>query len=202
MQIAAEGLDAEAAYKLLVGSVVPRPIAWVTTMSRAGRVNAAPFSAFTFVSNKPPMVGVSIGRKAGALKDTARNILDTGEFVVNIANESQLETLHLTAQEFPDTVSEIDALAIEVAASTLISPPRIADAPVSFECVLHQSLEFGDFRSNFFVGEVRMFHVRDGCIANGKIDTQTLRPIARLGGPHYAQLGATITMKTIAVSEK
>ena len=90
MDILAVSLGADAAYKLLTGVVVPRPIAWVTTISTAGVVNLAPFSAFTFVSNKPPMVGINVGRKAGQLKDTARNIHETGEFVVNIADETMI----------------------------------------------------------------------------------------------------------------
>jgi flavin reductase (DIM6/NTAB) family NADH-FMN oxidoreductase RutF len=202
MQIAADTLTAEAAYKLLTGSIVPRPIAWVTTLSIDDRVNAAPFSAFTFVSNKPPMLGISIGRRAGVLKDTARNIMQRREFVVNIADRELLEPLHLSAQEFPEDLSEIAELSIEVAAAVSIATPRIAAAPVAMECRLANVLEFGDFKTNFFVGEVITIHVRDGLAENGKIDTRRLNPICRLGGPNYAGLGEIVTLPAIYVTPK
>jgi flavin reductase (DIM6/NTAB) family NADH-FMN oxidoreductase RutF len=202
MQIPAETLGADAAYRLLVGCVVPRPIAWITTLSDNNLVNAAPFSAFTFVSNKPPMVGVSIGRKSGILKDTARNIVERREFVVNIGNIDSLDQLHMSAQEYSDDVSEIDELKIEVAASERIRTPRVAHVPISLECRLHRVIEFGDMTSGFHVGEVVMFHIQDGLFKDGKIDTRELRPICRLGGPHYATLGDIVTKPAIRVTPK
>lgn len=197
MQIAADTLSNAEAYKLLTGVVVPRPIAWVTSMSSPEHTNAAPFSAFTFVSNKPPMLGVSVAKLAGVLKDTARNINETGEFVVNIADRKMLPELHMSATEYPPEVSEIDELGIELAPSALISTPRIAKAPISMECRLHQVLEFGELKSNFFVGEVVMFHIRDGLAVDGKIATKDLDPIARLGGPNYVDLADVVTMPTV-----
>lgn len=197
MQIAASALSNADAYKLLTGAVVPRPIAWVTSMSSPERTNAAPFSAFTFVSNKPPMVGVSIGRLSGVLKDTARNINETEEFVVNIADRKLLPELHMSATEYPPEISEVDELGIELAPSTLIATPRIAAAPISMECRLHRVLEFGELKSNFFVGEVVMFHIRDGLAVDGKIATKDLDPIARLGGPNYVELADVITMHAV-----
>jgi flavin reductase (DIM6/NTAB) family NADH-FMN oxidoreductase RutF len=202
MEIQASELDAEAAYRLLVGAIVPRPIAWVTTISPGGRVNAAPFSAFTFLSNKPPMVGVSIGRRSGVLKDTARNIFAGEEYVVNIADESLLDPLHSSAQEFPEDVSEVEHLALSLAPSTMVKPPRLAAAPVSLECRLHRALEFGDYCTNLFVGEVVVFHVRDDIIERGKIDSMKLKPIARLGGPNYAMLGNIVTKPAIYITPK
>lgn len=201
MDIFSETLSVEAAYKLLTGCVVPRPVAWVTTLSSGGKINAAPFSAFTFVSAKPPMVGVSIGKKAGVVKDTSRNILDRGEFVVNIGNMSLLEQLHLSAQEYPADVSETEELEIEVSPSKRIETPRICKAPVAMECRLSRVIEFTE-RTSFYVGEVVNFHVQDGLLKNGKIETVELQPICRLGGPHYATLGDIITKKTIYVSPK
>ena len=202
MLVPAETLTADEAYRVLTGCVVPRPIAWVTSLSEKGIVNVAPFSAFTFVSNKPPMVGVSIGRKAGALKDTARNILKRREFVVNIGNLDLLDQLHLSAQEFPKEISEAEELKIDVARSERVESPRIAAAPISLECRLHNVFEFGDMKSCFFVGEVVMFHIRDGLMQNGKIETRDLRPICRLGGPNYAELGDIITKRAIGVTPK
>jgi flavin reductase (DIM6/NTAB) family NADH-FMN oxidoreductase RutF len=201
MDIAPETLNVESTYKLLTGCVVPRPIAWVTTLSNDERVNAAPFSAFTFVSTKPPMVGVSIGKKLGVMKDTPRNILARGEFVVNIGDLNLLDQLHLSAQEYPPDVSEVEELNIEVLPSVRIKTPRIAKAPVALECKFNQVVSFGE-RTSFYVGEIVNFHIRDGLLKNGKIETVELNPVCRLGGPNYATLGEIITKKTIFVSSK
>jgi flavin reductase (DIM6/NTAB) family NADH-FMN oxidoreductase RutF len=200
MQIDPDTLSNAEAYKLLTGMVVPRPIAWVTSMSGPDMTNAAPFSAFTFVSNKPPMVGISIGRLLGGFKDTARNIRESKEFVVNIADTPMLQQLHMSSAEYPPDVSEITELGIELAPSTLIETPRIAAAPISMECRLYQMLEFGELKSNFYIGEVVLFHIRDGLSVDGKIDTKDLDPIARLGGPNYVDLGDIVTMPTVPVT--
>jgi len=202
LDFAASTLGPEAMYKLLTGIVVPRPIAWVTTLSPGGGVNLAPFSAFTFVSNKPPMVGINVGRKAGVMKDTGNNIHATGEFVVNIPDETMIEPVHLSAVEYPPEVSEAELLGLPVAPSTHIRTPRLADAPISMECRFHRAITFGDTGSEFMVGEVIAFHIRDGLCVNGKIDTAKLRPICRLGGPNYALLGEIITMKPIVQAAK
>lgn len=201
MDIPPETLNVESTYKLLTGCVVPRPIAWVTSLSDDGRVNAAPFSAFTFVSTKPPMVGISIGKKVGVMKDTPRNMLARKEFTVNIGDLSLLDQLHLSAQEYPADVSEVEELDIEVLPSLRIKTPRIAKAPVALECTLNQVVSFGE-RTSFYVGEIVNFHIRDGLFKNGKIETMELNPICRLGGPNYATLGDIITKKTIFVSSK
>jgi flavin reductase (DIM6/NTAB) family NADH-FMN oxidoreductase RutF len=143
------------------------------------------------------MVGFSVGRKTGVLKDTARNILERREFVVNVADTPLLEPLHFSAVEYPDHVSEVDALGLETTPSIEIQTPRLAAAPISLECRLHQVLEFGDTRNKFLVGEVKQFHIRDGLCIDGKIDSAALDPIARLGGPRYARLGEIITMQAI-----
>jgi len=202
MDISAADLGPEATYKLLTGIVVPRPIAWVTTRSIAGTVNLAPFSAFTFVSNKPPMVGINVGRKAGVLKDTGTNILETREFVVNIADDSLVEPLHLSAIEHPAEVSEVDVLGLDLVEGARVRVPRLAAAPISLECRLHRSIAFGDTGSEFMVGEILLFHVRDGLLADGKIDTAALRPLCRIGGPNYARLGEIIRMRPVAQTAK
>jgi flavin reductase (DIM6/NTAB) family NADH-FMN oxidoreductase RutF len=201
MEIAPETLNVESTYKLLTGCVVPRPIAWVTTLSDDGRINAAPFSAFTFVSTKPPMVGISIGKKVGVMKDTPRNMLARKEFTVNIGDLGLLDQLHLSAQEYPVDVSEVEELDIEVLPAQRIKTPRIAKAPVALECILNQVVSFGE-RTSFYVGEIVNFHIRDGLLKNGKIETIELNPVCRLGGPNYATLGEIITKKAIFVSSK
>ena len=197
MDINASTLGIEATYKLLTGIVVPRPIAWVTTLSPGGVVNLAPFSAFTFVSHQPPMVGINVGRKAGVMKDTANNIHATGEFVVNIPDETMIEAVHLSAVEHPPEVSEAQLLGLAVVPSTHIRAPRLAAAPISLECRFHRAVAFGDSGSEFMVGEIIAYHIRDGLCVNGKVDTAKLRPICRLGGPTYARLGEIISMKPI-----
>ena len=202
MDIDAQSLSPQETYKLITGVVVPRPIAWVTTLGPGGHVNLAPFSAFTFVSNKPPMVGINVGRKAGVRKDTANNIHAHGEFVVNIADETMIEHVHLSAIEHAPEVSEVAELGLGVAPSTKIRTPRLADAPISLECRFHRAIEFGDTGSEFIVGEILVWHIRDGLYRDGKIDTLKLRPIARIAGPRYAKLGEIIDLAPIRQTEK
>lgn len=195
-------LDAEQSYKLLTGIVVPRPIAWITTLSADGVVNLAPFSAFTFVSPKPPMIAISVGHKAGTYKDTARNILLREEFVVHIADQSKVDAVHMSAVEHAANVSEVDLLGLATVPSELISVPRLADAPVSMECRFRGCHEFGDTRSRLIVGEILRYHVRDGLVRDGKIDTAALGPIARVAGPTYATLGDLIVKPAIRQTSK
>jgi flavin reductase (DIM6/NTAB) family NADH-FMN oxidoreductase RutF len=202
MRILASEIDPEQTYKLLTGVVVPRPIAWVLTRSQQGVLNVAPFSAFTFVSNAPPMVGINVGRKAGLRKDTGRNILDSGEYVVHIADSPLTQALHESATEHPADVSEVELLGLEVVASDFLSVPRLVAPPVAMECRLHRVIEFGDTGSEFMVGEVLAFHLRDGLLQDGKVQTRDLDPICRLGGPNYATLGEIVTLRTLAQTPK
>lgn len=202
MRILASELDPEQTYKLLTGIVVPRPIAWICSQSADGVLNLAPFSAFTFVSNKPPMLGVNIGRKAGVMKDTGNNILARREYVVHIADQSLLAELHDSSEEHPPEISEVEVLGLETVASEFVSVPRLAAPPIAMECRLHQSIAFGATGSEFMVGEVLAFHIRDGLAADFKIDTMALDPICRLGGPNYATLGKVVTLRAVFQSAK
>lgn len=202
MRILAADLNPQQTYKLITGIVVPRPIAWVCTRSPEGVLNVAPFSAFTFVSNKPPMLGVNVGRKAGVMKDTGRNIHATGEYVVHIGDESLVQPIHESAVEHPPEVSEVELLGLQTLPSECIGVPRLAAPPVAMECRLHRAIAFGDTGSEFIVGEVLRFHFRDGLCENGKVDTAKLRPLARLGGPVYAKLGEFIRLAPVAQTPK
>ncbi len=202
MFISAQELDGEQTYKLLTGVVVPRPIAWITTLSAAGVVNLAPFSAFTFVSNKPPMLGVNIGRKAGVRKDTALNIMANGEFVVHIAHSGQTPELHASAIEHPPDVSEVELLGLATLPAQHLKVPRLQAAPVAMECRLVSVTPYGDTGAEFFVGEVLCWHLREGLANGGKVDAFALDPVCRLGGPNYATLGQRLTMTPIAQSAK
>lgn len=197
MQIDAATLTHDASYKLLTGTVVPRPIAWVSSGIEPGKINLAPFSTFTFVSPFPPMVGFNCGPRGSTRKDTSRNINANGEYVVNIADESLLEALHLSSEDHAPDVSEVELLGLKTAPSTMIRTPRVASAPISMECRLRHVLSFGSTGSEFFVGEVLVFHIRDELYKDGKVDTKLLRPICRLGGPTYASLGEIVTMRPL-----
>lgn len=202
MKIDPAELGAEKAYRLLTGIVVPRPIAWVTSLSHAGTVNLAPFSAFTFVSPKPPMLAISVGRKSGVYKDTARNILDREEYVIHIADSPLMSAVHESSAEHPPEVSEVEVLGLETTPSDHIAVPRLTAAPIAMECRFRQCLEFGDTRSRLIVGEVVAFHIKDSLFANDKIETESLDPIARIAGPRYARLGEIFTLKSVFQTSK
>ncbi len=202
MRIDPAYLDAETAYRLITGVVVPRPIAWVTSLSATGVLNLAPFSAFTFVSPKPPMLAISVGRKGGIYKDTAQNILNNEEYVVHIADSSLMTAVHESSTEHPPDVSEVEELRLSTLPGERIKVPRLAAAPVAMECRFRQCLEFGETRSRLIVGEVLVFHIRDGLLNNGKIETEALDPIARIAGPRYAKLGEIVTLKPVFQTSK
>ena len=202
MHVDPKTLSADESYKLLTGVVVPRPIAWVTTLAPNGGINLAPFSTFTFVSPKPPMLAFSVGQRGGVYKDTARNIQATEEYVVHIADGALIKAVHASAVEYPPEVSETETLGLETAASLHVKPPRVTAAPVAMECRLRQCLEFGETRSRLIVGEVVAFHFRDGLLNNGKIDTKVLDPLCRLAGPNYATLGEIVALQPIFQTSK
>ena len=202
MRILAADLAPQQTYRLMTGIVVPRPIAWVCTRSPEGVLNVAPFSAFTFVSNKPPMLGINVGRKAGVRKDTGRNIHENGEYVVHIGDEGVLDAIHESAVEHPPEVSEIELLGLSTIASDFISVPRLSAPPIAMECRLHQAIAFGATGSEFIVGEVLAFHIRDGLMRDGKIDSVELNPVCRLAGPNYATLGRVISKRPLVQTDK
>ena len=202
MRIDPAYLDPETAYRLITGVVVPRPIAWVTSLSATGVLNLAPFSAFMFVSPKPPMLAISVGRKGNIYKDTAQNILNNEEYVVHIADSSLMTAVHESSTEHPPDVSEVDELQLSTLPGERIKVPRLAAAPIAMECRFRQCLEFGETRSRLIVGEVLVFHIRDGLLQNGKIETEALDPIARIAGPRYARLGEIVTLKPVFQTSK
>lgn len=186
-------LDTEAAYRLLVGCVVPRPVAWITTLDAEGLVNAAPFSSYNYVATTPPMLAVNIalrpGTPVGTIKDTARNIKASGEFVVNVATEANMEVMHRCGQNFPPETSETEALGIPLLPSRIVAPPRIALSPVQMECRLDQVVVLGRGVNTLYIGEVVAFHLSPDIYDGRRVDSVAMRPVARLGGPFYAALG-------------
>ncbi len=181
MQIDPSAHSATDNYKLLTNLVVPRPIAWVTSQGSDGGVNLAPFSFFNGVGSDPVYVAVSIGRRDdGSPKDTARNILGSGEFVVNLVTEDLLDAMNVSAVDFPPDESEIAPARLHVAPSLRIAAPRLVEAQASLECKLFQSLALG--ANTLFIGEVVMFHVADALVGE-RLRIKDFAPIGRLGSP-------------------
>lgn len=160
MELDLEGEHRSRAYALLVSLVTPRPIAWVTTVGPDGVVNAAPFSFFNVLGSSPPIIGVCPGDRAdGGPKDTARNIRDNHEFVVNLVDEELAQAMNRTSASLPYGTSELDGTGLTTAPSSLVGPPRIAESPASLECVEWGTLQIGDNR--LVIGLVKRIHVRD-----------------------------------------
>ena len=186
MELDLEGKHANRAYAILASLVTPRPIAWVTTISPDGVVNAAPFSFFNVLGANPPIVGFCPGdREDGTPKDTARNVRLTHEFVVNLVDEPLAEAMNKTAASLPYGTSELDAAGLTAAASSVVRPPRISEAPASLECSEWGTLQIGGNR--LIIGLVKRVHVRDELF-----DTETLRVrgelfhvVGRMASPHW-----------------
>ncbi len=168
-------------YKLITNVVVPRPIAWVTSVNDSGVVNLAPFSFFNAVSGNPPYIIFSVGlTDSGEQKDTARNVTRNGEFVVNMITEELLNAMNMSAAGFPPDVSELEATGLHDAPSEKINVPRVAEAQVSMECRLHTPLALGT--NTLLVGEIVMFHIADHLIGP-KLHINGFTPIGRMGSP-------------------
>ncbi len=175
-------LDAQTQYKLLIGSVTPRPIALVTTLGSQG-ANAAPFSFFNAIGSAPAMLMFSVGDKEGGAKDTVANIREIPEFVVHIVSDAIKEKMNICAIDYPRGVNEIEQAGFTALASARVRPPRIAEAPVAFECRLLQRLELGRAPYHLVIGEVVYFHYHEGIVDERfYVDTGKIDPIGRLGG--------------------
>ncbi|TCJ01732.1 flavin reductase family protein [Cytobacillus praedii] len=179
-------------YKFLIGSIIPRPIAFVTTMSKDGVLNGAPFSYFNIVSSNPPMISLSIQRSNGKMKDTARNILESKEFVIHIVDEQNVEKINQTAASLPSEQSEVEAADLTPVQSMRISVPGVKESKIRMECIVEQSLELGGTDTpgcDMVIGRVVQFHIEDGIYDKGRIDSRGLAAISRLAGQSYAKIG-------------
>ena len=173
-------------YKIVNSTITPRPIAWITSMSEAGVVNAAPYSFFNAVGTEPPLVVLGLLKepRSRGLKNTASNIIARGEFVVNLVCEADAEKMNLSSVDAPADVSEIDYAGLETTPSTLVAPPRIATSPVSFECRKITALDVGTHQT-VFISEILMTHIRDEFISNPEklyLDTPAMKLIGRTHG--------------------
>ncbi len=179
------------AYKLLVGSILPRPIAFVTTIDDKGVVNAAPFSFFTAICADPLLICFSPMRKGadGTKKDTLINIEETKQFVINVVSEDIVEQMNHCATEFPSEIDELEISGLSKAASKIVKTPRIIESKIHFECELEQVLHFGDRAGagSLVIGRVVYVHIADELYENGRILSAKLKPVGRLAGNLYTK---------------
>lgn len=181
-------LESASLYQLLTGSVLPRPIAWLSTQDLLGVANLAPFSFFTVAGLNPPMLAVTIlKRPDGSDKDSLANIRATGEFVVNIVSQELVEEMNQSCAAYPAEVDEFDLAGLAKVRSKLVKAPGVARSPVRYECTLHACLELGHGAggSTLVLGEIRHVHVDDRVYHAGRIDVQSLHPIGKLAGDGY-----------------
>jgi len=192
-------------YKLLVGSVVPRPIALVTTVDAAGNVNAAPFSFFNVLSHDPAVVALGVERRPdGRPKDTVANIEAGGEFVVNLVDEAMGPGMNVCAADFEPGVDELVKAGFTPAPSLRVRPPRIAQAPAALECRLLQDVRLGeDNKRAILLGEVLAFRIRADLVdpANDRVDTAKLGLIGRLAGGGYVRLTDTYEIPRVTAAQ-
>ncbi len=195
-------LSAKERYKLLIGSIVPRPIAWVSSMDRAGNLNLAPYSFFTVGARDPmtlifcPQVPLGEPREK---KDTLANIEQIPEFVVNLTNEETAEAMNLTATVLSHGQSEFEWAGLRPLPSETIRVPRVAEAPISFECRLQQIVTINERPGGGYAvfGEVQCIHIRDELYENGYVNLELLKPIGRLAGNSYTRVSDLFDMARV-----
>jgi flavin reductase (DIM6/NTAB) family NADH-FMN oxidoreductase RutF len=184
-------------YAILLNSVAPRPIAWVSTTSPAGQNNLAPFSFFNVVCVDPPLLAFAPGLRRsktpeaghGEAKDTLRNIRETREFVVNIVTYELREAMNLSSGEYDASVDEFELAKLTPEPSKIVRPPRVAESPVSFECKLHQILDFSTAPTSgsLVIGQIVSVHIDDAHLKDGRLDRNSLDLIGRMGGLQYTR---------------
>lgn len=183
-------------YKLLTGSVIPRPVAFVTSLSEDGILNGAPFSYFNIISSNPPMISLSVQKSGGNEKDTARNILKNEEFVIHIVDEDNVEQINQTAASLLPNQSEIELADLSPVKSEKISVPGVKEAKIRLECVLEHSVELGDKESpgcDLLIGRIVQYHIEEAVYEKGEINPLNLKAISRLAGQDYAKVGDIFT---------
>jgi flavin reductase (DIM6/NTAB) family NADH-FMN oxidoreductase RutF len=203
VQFDPQAIDPAAMYKLLIGSVVPRPIAWVSSVDAAGVRNLAPFSYFMAITHDPPTIAFSCGPRgvetAGGAgrKDTLANVEATREFVVNVVDDALAEAMNVTSGDYAPEVDEFAQAGVAAAPGVVVRAPRVAMAPVSMECRLAQVIPVGRLPHHLIVGEIVHLHVRDDVYdaATGRLDMHRLRPVGRLAGHLYTHVHDIFEMK-------
>jgi flavin reductase (DIM6/NTAB) family NADH-FMN oxidoreductase RutF len=196
-------LSARERYKLLIGTVIPRPVAFVTTVDREGRANAGPFSFFNVLTHDPPIVAIGVENYAdGRFKDTSRNIRDTEEFTVHICDDAMVEQMEICAIKFGPEVDELQEAGLTTVQGTMVGSPRILEAPAALECRRYMTLELGRARE-IILGEVVGLFVREDAVdpTNLHIDQLKMDAVGRLGGHSYARTRDQFEIKTPSLSE-
>jgi len=196
-------IDSVAMYKLLIGSVVPRPIAWVSSVDATGVRNLAPFSYFMAITHDPPTIAFSSGPRgaetmgANGKKDTLANVEATGEFVVNVVDDALAAQMNVTSGDYPPDVDEFAEARLTVAPSVKVRAPRVAEAPVSMECRVAQIIPVGRLPHHLVMGEIVHLHVRDDVYdpSTGRLDMHKLKPVGRLAGHLYTHVHDIFEMK-------
>jgi flavin reductase (DIM6/NTAB) family NADH-FMN oxidoreductase RutF len=193
-----------AVYKLLIGCIVPRPIAWVSTVGADGVNNVAPFSFFMGVCNDPPTLAFSVGPRRresttepAGTKDTVRNLEATGDFVVNVVDDALAAQMNLTSGEYPPEVDEFKVAGLTAVPGVKVRAPRVLEAPISMECRVAQIVRVGRGPHSLVLGEIVHFHIRDDLYDRraGRVDMQRLKPVGRLAGEMYAHVHDLFEMK-------
>ncbi|MBP2242319.1 flavin reductase (DIM6/NTAB) family NADH-FMN oxidoreductase RutF [Cytobacillus eiseniae] len=191
MEINPDSLEWKEAYKLLVGSILPRPIAFVTTVDNEGIVNAAPFSFFTAICADPMLICFSPMRRGtdGNKKDTLTNIEQTKEFVINIVSEDWIEKMNICATAYSSEIDELEMARLTKENSHVVKPPRVKESKVHLECSLYQVHHFGEHigAGSLVIGKVEHVHVASNLYNNGRISTEELKPIGRMAGHIYTK---------------
>ena len=196
-----EQLEPRQRHHLLLSSVAPRPIAWVSTRSREGINNLAPYSYFQALCGTPPYLMISMGKRNGGPKDTLGNIQDTGEFVVNLVPEKLVSSMNISAGEYPPEVDEFALAGITPAPCQVVSAPRVAESPVSMEVRLHQLMPLPGSDYTLVIGQVVLWHLDPEVMTpEGHVDLERLRPVCRLSHDNYVTFGDVFSLPRPRVS--
>ena len=185
-------------YKLLTGSIIPRPIAFVTSATEDGTINGAPFSYFNVVSSNPPMISLAIQRKDGMPKDTARNIIENKSFVVHIVDEQNVAKINETAASLAPDQSEIEQADLTLVESEKVPVPGIKEAKIRFECTLEKNIELAgetNIGTDLIIGKIVQYHIDDALYEDSRIDKEKLQAVSRLAGWNYAKIGDIFSME-------
>jgi len=183
MQLDPQAMASGALYRFMISAIVPRPIAFVSTIGAGGGFNVAPFSYFAPLASRPPLLGISINERSSGPKDTLRNLRASGDFVVNIVNEPMLKAMVRASGDWTADQSEFELTGLTPVASQRVRAPRVGEAPVQFECRLEREVPLGG--TTLVVGEIVLVHADDELMRDGLMDPERLRAVGRLGADGY-----------------
>lgn len=187
MRFEMKELDAKEKYRILTSSIVPRPIAWVSSINQKNIPNLAPFSYFTGVSIEPPLLLFAVERRNQEKKDTLRNIEQTNEFVIHLVTEETVAQMNITSKDFAPGVNEIEEAGLTMVPSSAVRPPSVKEAPIRLECRLKEIIDIGSSPHSLIIGEVIIIMVDDKVLVEGRIQMENLKAVGRMGGEWYTK---------------